>query len=75
MSCNDCQRLQMENDILRRQVLKLERIINQVLFYCNNIYNQTNYILSHKSGIPRGQWAYSKGAGKISKKVIEIISW
>lgn len=74
MTCNNCQQLQAENDILRRRILKLEQLLTQALYYCTTVKNQANYILSHKSGISRGQWAYSRGAGKIATKVIDLLS-
>jgi predicted nuclease with TOPRIM domain len=75
--CDQCRVLQAENAALRRRVVKLESEIKRlrarlkaIREFCERILEATERILSRRSGVPRGKWAYARGAEGVASRVL-----
>lgn len=63
----EIERLEVER--LKNRILKLENTIRELRRYIGQVENETKKILTQKSGIPRGRWAFARGAYKIVQDV------
>ena len=77
--CSNCARLQAENARLREEIKHLRAIIQELLRtlkriqdYCRWILQLTGRILNKRSGVPRGKWAYARGANAVAEKVLSL---
>ena len=71
---SEVQRLQRENERLRRQLERLKEAIRRAIETCRFYLQKAGETLRHKSGIPRGQWAYAKGAYTVAARLVQILS-
>lgn len=58
---------------LERKVRRLEAMISKVRRYAGGVLHEARKILSQRSGVPRGQWAFVKGAASVAKNVLRIV--
>lgn len=68
MNCQNC--AAKDATILRQQkeILRLQRIIQQAQAACAAVDNQANQVLSHNQ--PRGTWSFARG----TKKAVQVIA-
>ncbi len=66
--------LQRENERLRRHIERLRRVIRMARAACLKWLEQTREILSQKSGVPRGMWAFARGAHQVAVQLLAILS-
>ena len=79
--CLNCARLEIELaaarreiERLRRQVRRLQQVIQMARAACVKWLAQTRTILSKKSGVPRGMWAFARGAHEVAVRLLGILS-
>ena len=67
-------RLQRENERLRRHIERLRRVIRMARATCQKWIVQTREVLSQKSGMPRGLWAFARGAHEVARRLLGILN-
>ena len=80
-SCTNCARLESELasarreiERLNRQVRRLRQVIRMARAACLKWLAQTRAVLSRKSGVPRGMWAFARGAHQVAARLLAILS-
>lgn len=78
--CQDCD-VARENEELKEiveelneQIEKLEKRIDKVRQYTLNVYRKAAQVLMQRSGVPRGTWAFWKGAGGVARRVYNMLT-
>ena len=66
-------RLQRENERLRQRIARLVQILRQARQVCQYHLVRTGQVLAHRSGIPRGNWAYAKGGYTVAASVWAVL--
>lgn len=71
--CDKCTLLQAE--VLRQQleIARLQRIIQNAQTISSKIADKANTLMS-KGGIPRGKWAYARGAKETSETILGYLA-
>ena len=70
----EVEQLRRENEKLRRLIERLRRIIQQAREACAYYIQETQKVLSQKSGVPRAAWAYNKGGYTVARNLLAILS-
>ena len=65
--------LRRENEHLRQRIERLRQALQRARDVCQFYMQQTGAVLAHKSGIPRGQWAYAKGGYTVASRLWAIL--
>lgn len=85
--CSNCQRLEAKNQQLQEHVRQLEEYakklekhierlqeaLRRVWQYVIRVLGETRPILSRRSGVPRGNWAYCLGADEVAEEVESLV--
>lgn len=58
---------------LKRRLIKMESAIKSALRYVSGVELEANEILSRRSGVPRGRWAFVKGASQVATRVKNLL--
>lgn len=71
--CTNCQALQAE--VLRQQneIMRLQRIIGNAQTISSKIADKANGLMS-KGGIPKGKWAYARGAKESAETILGYLA-
>lgn len=71
--CTNCRTLQAE--VIRQQleITRLQRIIQNAQVISTKIADKANGLMS-KGGIPRGKWAYAKGACEAATTILSYLA-
>jgi predicted RNase H-like nuclease (RuvC/YqgF family) len=74
--CGNCARLEAENAALRQEIVRLKILVNvlrhqleMIRRYAEEVLNRTRAILSRRSGVEPGRWAYARGADGVAERV------
>lgn len=80
-SCQNCAKLagelaraKREGQELRRAVRRLRRVIALARAACAQWLAQTQGVLSKRSGVPRGTWAFALGAHEVARRMLAILN-
>jgi hypothetical protein len=60
---------ELETLKLKQRIIKMESAIKSTLHYIGGVEAETSEILSQRSGVPRGRWAFVKGAAQVARCV------
>lgn len=78
--CSSCRRLQAENQQLRDHIRQLEEhverlhgALHRIWQYVIWVLSETGPVLSRRSGVPRGNWAYCLGADEVAEEVENLV--
>jgi predicted RNase H-like nuclease (RuvC/YqgF family) len=79
MSEDDCAALEAENAALRQEIIRLKILVNVlrkrlevIRRYAEEVLNRTRPILSQRSGVERGRWAYARGCDQVADVVHDL---
>lgn len=79
-SCTNCAHLQSqlaqarrEIATLRRRIARLQRRIQLARQLCHHYIQAAHTVLSQPSGVPRGTWAYAKGAYRVAAHILSVL--
>jgi len=77
-SCQACrtyraelERHQRKIDRLEKQLRQLRQAIKQV---CNWYIQSAQLVLSQRSGVPRGRWAFWRGVYQVAVRVLALLN-
>ena len=80
-TCSNCSQLESELatakreiQTLRYKVRRMQRAIELARAACRQYMAQTQAVLSQKSGVPKGQWVYARGAWEVAARLAAILS-
>ena len=65
---------ELETLKLKRRIMKMESAIKSTLAYIGGVEAEASEILSQRSGVPRGRWAFARGASQVAKCVKNLLS-
>lgn len=71
--CDQCRTLQAE--VLRQQneIMRLQRIIQQAQMISSKIADKANGLMT-RGGIPKGKWAYARGACEAATTILSYLA-
>lgn len=71
--CDKCTLLQAE--VLRQQqeIIRLQRIIGNAQTISSKIADKANGLMT-KGGIPKGKWAYARGAKESAETILSYLA-
>ena len=79
--CSNCAQLESKLAAARREIerlqariKRLQRVIQLARAACLQWIEQTREVLAQKNGVPRGQWAFAKGAYAVAVRLLAILS-
>ena len=77
--CDRCEMLERELDDMARkldqvmrQLEKLKQALERIRAFCGEVVSRSDAILSQPSGVPRGKWAFARGAKEIAARVLAL---
>lgn len=80
-SCSNCAQLESELASARREiqtlrykVRRMQRALELARAACRQYMAQAGAVLSQKSGVPKGQWVYARGAWEVAARLAAILS-
>lgn len=65
---------ELETLKLKQRIMKMESVIRSALSYIGGVEAEAGEILSQRSGVPRGRWAFVKGASQVARCVKNLLS-
>jgi hypothetical protein len=74
--CDQCQALAAENAALQGEVKRLQQENKRLrarLKVIRDFVERVLNILSQRSGVPRGKWAYTRGADAVASRVLGMM--
>jgi len=54
---------------LEKIIKKMREALERIWRYVVGVLRETRRVLGQRSGVPRGEWAYTMGADKVAEKV------
>lgn len=71
--CENCDDLALALDDLEVELADARHALETVRGFCAAVTVRSEGILEKRSGVPRGKWAFAKGAHEIAARVLECV--
>ena len=71
--CHRCAALENELSRTRAEVKRLEGILGAIWQYAKSVTDKAGAVLGKRSGVPRGKWAFCRGAHQVGDHVKRLV--